>query len=82
MLNTLRYCWNVTRGYRLRPWKSPYVRWRFETFLGGEAEKLDAAKFFRLSWKYRANFMRFMGWTAKRKEAQGQVERQGGEPGQ
>jgi len=42
----------VARGYRLNPWQSPYLRWRFETFLGPEAAGLDAGKFFHLMWKY------------------------------
>jgi hypothetical protein len=75
MLKTLRYYWNVARGYRLKPWKSPYVRWRFETFLGREAANLDAGKFFRLSWKYRANMSRFVDWAAERKRVQRQVRR-------
>ena len=73
MLKTLRYYWSVARGYRLKPWKSPYVRWRFETFLGSEAADLDARKFLRLSWKYRANMMRFMDWAAERKRVQRQL---------
>jgi hypothetical protein len=75
MFKTLRYYWNVARGYRLKPWQSPYLRWRFETFLGKEAANLDARKFFHLSWKYRANMMRFVDWTAERRRAQRQVRR-------
>jgi hypothetical protein len=75
MFKTLQYYWNVARGYRLKPWKSPYLRWRFETFLGKEAADLDARKFFQLSWKYRANMTRFMDWAAERKRVQRQVRR-------
>ncbi len=53
MFKTWRYYWKAARGYRFNPWKSPYLRWRFETFLGNEAANLTASKFFRLSWKYR-----------------------------
>src|SRR4029077_12929610 len=45
MLNALRYYWIISRGYRLTPWRSPYVRWRMETFFGKEASELDARKF-------------------------------------
>ena len=76
MFKTLRYYWNVARGYRLKPWKSPYLRWRFETFLGKEGANLDARKFFRLSWKYRDNMMRFVDWTAERRRVQRQARRQ------
>jgi hypothetical protein len=70
MWKTLRYYWNVARGYRFKPWKSPYLRWRFETFLGPEAANLDARKFFRLSWKYRANMVNFVDWAAERRRVQ------------
>jgi hypothetical protein len=75
MLKTLRYYWNVARGYRLKPWKSPYLRWRLETFLGKEAANLDARKFFRLSWKYRSNLKRFMDWASERRRVQRRVRR-------
>ena len=70
MFKALRYYWNVARGYRLSPWKSPYLRWRFETFLGAEGADLDAAKFFHLTWKYRSQMQRFVDWAADRKRAQ------------
>jgi hypothetical protein len=70
MFKALRYYWNVARGYRLTPWKSPYLRWRFETFLGPEAADLDAGKFFHLTWKYRGQMQCFIDWAAERKRAQ------------
>jgi hypothetical protein len=69
MWNTLKFYWLSSRGYRLQPWKSPYIRWRFETFLGQEASNLDALKFFRLSWKYRRNLKSFADWAAHRRRA-------------
>jgi hypothetical protein len=66
----LQFYWLASRGYRLQPWKSPYIQWRFETFLGEEAEKLDAAKFLHLSWKYRQNLRSFADWAAVRRRAQ------------
>lgn len=70
MFEALRYYWIVARGYRLTPWNSPYIRWRFETFLGAEAAALDARKFFRLSWKYRDRLEDFMQWAAQRRREQ------------
>lgn len=67
MWKTLNSYWIAARGYRLRPWKSPYLRWRFETFLGKEGANLDAKKFFQLSWKYRNRLDRFADWAAKRR---------------
>ena len=70
MFETLSYYWNAARGYRLRPWKSPYMRWRFETFLGREAADLTARKFFHLTWKHREHMERFVDWAAERRRFQ------------
>jgi hypothetical protein len=70
MFKTLQYYWNAARGYRLNPWKSPYVRWRFETFLGKEAADLTARKFVHLAWKYRDHMQRFVDWAAERRRFQ------------
>jgi hypothetical protein len=70
MLNLLKFYWLSSPGYRLRPWKSPYIQWRFETFLGKEAANLDAHKFLHLSWKYRRNLHAFANWAAQRRQVQ------------
>jgi hypothetical protein len=70
MLRMLGYYWRAARGYRLHPWNSPYLRWRFETYLGLEAAGMDAAKFFRLSWKYRNQLERFLDWADLRRKEQ------------
>lgn len=75
MLKTLHYYWIAARGFRLKPWASPYLRWRFETFLGREAENLTAKKFFRLSWKYRAQMQKFVDWASERRRVQRQLRR-------
>jgi hypothetical protein len=75
MLKTLQYYWIAARGFRLKPWNSPYLRWRFETFLGKEAENLNAKKFFHLSWKYRAQMQKFVDWASERRRVQRQVRR-------
>jgi hypothetical protein len=67
MLNALHYYWIIAQGYRLRPWASPYLQWRLETFFGGEAADLDAGRFFRLIWKERARMESFLEWVAKRR---------------
>ncbi len=59
MFNALHYYWITTKGYRLRPWASPYIQWRVETFFGKEAADLDARKFFSLMWRERARMRRF-----------------------
>ena len=70
MLNALRYYWIIAKGYRLRPWKSPYIQWRMETFFGQDAADLDARKFFRLMWRERARMEHFLDWVAERRAAQ------------
>lgn len=70
MFKTLRYYWIVARGYRFQPWNSPYLRWRFETFLGAEAADMTPGKFVRLAWKYRDQMGRFVDWAAERRRVQ------------
>ena len=70
MLKMLRYYWMAAKGYRLTPWKSPYLRWRFETFLGAEAAEMTAGKFFQLAWKYRNQMESFLEWADERRQAQ------------
>jgi hypothetical protein len=70
MLNALRYYWIVARQYRLRPWGSPYLQWRLETFFGKDAADLDASKWFSLMWRERARMERFLEWVAERRREQ------------
>jgi hypothetical protein len=70
MIEALRYYWMIARGYRLNPWNSPYIRWRFETFFGPEAAPFDARKFCQLSWKYRAQMEEFIEWVGQRRREQ------------
>lgn len=71
MLNALRYYWIIAKGYRLRPWKSPYIQWRLETFFGAAAAHMTASKFFSLMWRERARMERFLEWVDVRHRAQG-----------
>jgi hypothetical protein len=63
MLRMLRYYWKVSRGHRLRPWKSPYLRWRMETFFGPQAEAASASRFLSLLWRERRRLREFIAWT-------------------
>lgn len=63
MLNALRYYWIAAKGYRLRPWTSPYIRWRLETYFGAEAAGLNAKQFFSLLWRERKEMERFLEWV-------------------
>jgi hypothetical protein len=70
MWNALRYYWITARGYRLRPWKSPYIQWRLETFFGQDASDLNARKLFRLMWCDRIRMERFLKWVGEQRAAQ------------
>ena len=65
MFNALHYYWIAAKGYRLRPWQSPYIRWRMETFLGPEAAPLSPGLFFHLLWRERTRLREFMHWTSE-----------------
>ena len=70
MLNALRYYWIIAKGYRLRPWASPYLQWRLETFFGKDAAELHAGKFLSLMWRERARMERFLEWVGNRRREQ------------
>jgi len=70
LFTTIRYYWITAKGYRLRPWASPYIRWRMETFYGPEAANLDAAKFLKILWRDRQRMRRFITWVGERRRAQ------------
>lgn len=69
MWGTLRFLWSSSRGYRLRPWASPYLRWRIETFSGIPAETIGFRDFWRFLWTRRASMLRYLGWTARMQHA-------------
>jgi hypothetical protein len=69
MFSALRQYWIAAKGYRLRPWASPYIQWRFETFYGAEAANLTAAKLFQILWRDRARMERHLEWVAEMKRA-------------
>jgi hypothetical protein len=59
----LRFLWFATRGYRLRPWRSPYLRWRIETYSGIPAEAITAQSFFRFLWTERSSLWQYLLWV-------------------
>jgi hypothetical protein len=64
-MTMLRILWRITRGYRLRPWKSPYLRWRMETYWGYCAGDISFRDFWRFTWKQRREFLRYLRWAAR-----------------
>lgn len=65
MFSALRFLWNATRGYRLRPWRSPFLRWRIETFSGKKAETLTAKGVMGFLWTTRGEMVQFLRWTGE-----------------
>jgi hypothetical protein len=63
VLPEIRFLWNATRGHRLRPWRSDYLKWRMETYSGRKAESIDARAFWRFLWRERAQLVHFLRWT-------------------
>jgi hypothetical protein len=54
----------------LRPWASPYVQWRLETFFGKGGEAKSAGEFFSLLWRERRRIGEFLDWIDERRAAQ------------
>ena len=65
LLAPLRFIWNATRGHRLTPWRSEYLRWRVETYSGKRAELLRASDIFGFLWHTRWELARFLAWTSQ-----------------
>ena len=52
-------------GYRLAPWRSPYLLWRIETYWGLHADRISPAEFRAFCWRHRAELWRFLQWAGK-----------------
>lgn len=63
MFASLRFVWNATRGHRLRPWQSEYVKWRIETYSGMKADELTTRDVLRFTWREKWTLLRFLRWT-------------------
>ena len=61
----VRFLWRATRGYRLRPWRSPFLRWRMETYWGTPAEDIRFPDFCRFLWQHRRELSRFLAWAER-----------------
>ncbi|MGB6687577.1 MAG: hypothetical protein WBE76_07020 [Terracidiphilus sp.] len=67
MFSALCFIWNATRGHRLAPWRSEYLRWRIETYSGKKAESLAARDVFSFIWSSRWELLSFLAWTGRLK---------------
>jgi hypothetical protein len=68
-----RLLWRMSRGYRLRPWRSPYLRWRIETYSGLHAETITFRQFWEFTWKTRRELLRYLRWAARESVLQNHV---------
>jgi hypothetical protein len=68
MWQILRLLWNTTRGHRLAPWRSPYLRWRIETYCGVKMSQVGFLEFLGFMWRERSELLRYLKWA-------GQMER-------
>ena len=65
MRELVRFFWNSTRGHRLAPWRSPYLRWRMETYSGLKMDKIGFVEFWGFMVRERKQLRRFLKWTAE-----------------
>jgi hypothetical protein len=64
MTAEIAVAFRLAKGYRLRPWQSPYLRWRVETWSGLHADTITAAVFVSFVWQHRTDLWRYLGWAA------------------
>jgi len=57
--------WRLTGGHRLAPWRSPYLRWRIETYQGMEADRIGFGEFRRFVWAQRRELLRYLRWAER-----------------
>ena len=57
--------WQLTRGYRLWPWRSPYLRWRMETYGGLDANDNTFTRFWNFVWTERRELVRYLRWAGR-----------------
>lgn len=63
MISAIRFFWNATRGSRLRPWRSEYLKWRIETYSGMKAENITPLDILRFTWREKKNLVHFLKWA-------------------
>lgn len=63
MFAPLRFIWNATKGHRLAPWRSEYLKWRIETYSGKKAESLRGRDVLTFVWESRWELLDFLAWT-------------------
>ena len=64
-MHALAFLWTATKGYRLQPWRSPYLLWRIETYWGLHADRITPGQFWGFSWQHRGELLRFLNWAGR-----------------
>ncbi len=64
MIREAAVAWRLGKGYRLAPWRSPYLRWRIETWSGLEASAITREVFLAFVWRHRTELLRYLRWAA------------------
>ncbi len=65
MFGAIRFVWNATRGHRLMPWRSEYLKWSIETYSGKRASTIDRAAFWQFVLNQKRLLLHFLGWTSQ-----------------
>jgi hypothetical protein len=65
MFGALRFVWNATRGNRLTPWRSAYLKWRIETYSGRPAHSIGFFAFCTFVLNQKRALLHFLGWTSQ-----------------
>ena len=68
MWNIVRFLWNATKGHHFTPWRSPYLRWRIETYCGIKMTQIGSLEFVGFSWRERRQLLQFLKWTGEMKQ--------------
>jgi hypothetical protein len=65
VIAAIRFVWNATRGHRLRPWHSEYLKWRIETYSGMKADEIKPKDMVRFVWREKWSILHFLKWTGE-----------------
>ena len=65
LFGALKFLWNATRGHRLAPWRSEFLRWRVETYSGKPADTLKARDVFGFMWESKWELLSFLFWAGR-----------------
>jgi hypothetical protein len=59
----ISFFWAVSRGNRFTPWRSPYLRWRIETYTGIPAHNVNFYPFWTFLWREKRSLLRYLFWV-------------------